>query len=235
MKFKYFMLSLIVALGVFLADFSSVQALSTFENTPNSIVHSGGTPIPIYTNSGCTNYSGQTLNTTINDWLVLSTSHGDHYSTYELGANQWIRATDLRIISTNPTDSPYMMVYSGGKDTSLYHDALLTTSNDTLSKTVTTWKVTKTAWVDQSDELIGFDLGNNQWVKSSDVTLIYRAPWFKEDTPLYNEKGIKAGSIATTSEYKIYDAKTINDQLYVRLGSDTQWTDYALASRFPPY
>ncbi|MCH4169698.1 MAG: hypothetical protein LKF36_00610 [Lactobacillus sp.] len=221
-----------VALLVGLA-FSGAQQAQAADNVDNQIitVSSGYQPIPVYKDANTTQYSGKNLDTNINSWRVVRIAK----SAYDLGNNQWVKSGDLRVVNavTPDSNSPYYLIYSDNQALPIYASALFDKQIGTLDTGIDVWQITKTAFVDQSDALVGFDLGNNQWVK--DGTLIEKYFWFYAGEPLYTSSGQPASTIQQTLQYRVFSAKKIANQLYVNLGADNQWVLYTSGSRFQKF
>lgn len=148
---------------------------------------------------------GQTVDYT----KVARTTDGEDYSYYSADLGGWVSAKDVEAADTN-TDSDLAIsnvpanslnVDSAKKAVVVYNDAATTKkSGSTLSTDYTLWAVTRVA-KDADGKTVAYDLGENQWVKASDVTL--------EDDTDTNEDVKVSNTVSGDALYSNYKAATI--------------------------
>lgn len=231
-------------LGVFSFNTSSlVKASLNIETITDQSkmnpVNSNGFPAMIYSDPECTKPTGQTLNTSINEWKVNKTAEvygiGGGYKAFDLGSNQWVKNNDVFFRIEGPTAKDSYGIfeaYCNGRSVQLYSDPQLSKSVGHLNPGISDWAVTGLAF-DGPDRgsISRINLGNNQWVSANDVYLIRTSYYLAPGTPLYNRTGTQTGTITNGHYYyKVFGVATIKGQVYVKLGSDDQWAKLSQTS-----
>lgn len=226
MKLKKLWLGLIITFGVLLTGNQQVQAeIITGEGT----YASGYQPIKIYADPETTEYTGTTLANTVDQWKIVRFFIQDNTAVaLDLGHNQWVKPSDTRTISPATTYIAY--VNSANRATPVYSNAVFTDQIATLTPTISEWKITRIGQLTGTEINAAYDLGDNQWVKASDVVMIPSVVNYAAGTTLYDTTGAPVGEIKATLPYKILESHAINNHVYVRLGTDNQWALYATLS-----
>ncbi|WP_416353735.1 hypothetical protein ACNAN0_02120 [Agrilactobacillus fermenti] len=195
-------------------------------------VNSGGFAVPIYNDPECTQLTGQTLSTSYSEWKVNRVAvdtEGTNYAwkAYDLGTDQWVKASDLFNGYLGPNDKSketYILeAYSAGKKIPIYDSPQLINVTGYLDTGIKDWAVNQYAKYSAAFLPIDrVDLGHNQWVNAHDVDVILSNAFFLEGTPIYNLSGQQTGTLKTL-KYKVFGATAINGQTYIKLGDDNQW------------
>lgn len=168
------------------------------------------TNTPIYKNANLTVSTGDNYakGQTVNYIKVARTADGTDYA-YQIANEEWIDAKDTEAVETDTNDdlaistvpANSLNVNSDKKAVVVYNDAATTKkSGSTLSTDYTLWAVTRVA-KDADGKTVAYDLGENQWVKASDVTL--------EDDTDTNEDVKVSNTVSGDALYSNYKAATI--------------------------
>lgn len=224
MKLKKLWLGLTIILGTLVIGGQQVNA-EIIHSDLGDVFLSGYQPIKIYADPETTQPTGATLSTEFNKWRVVRSYLKDnHIYAEDLGHNQWVKSSDIRVIF--PPYTSYVYVDSANKAVPIYDDAVFTKQIATLDPKIRTWKINRVATPSHTGMDLAYDLGNNQWVKASDVIAILSTGFFQAGTALYNTDGIQMGTLQASLTYSIFESKMINGNIYVRLGTDEQWVLY---------
>ncbi|GAF42031.1 hypothetical protein FC83_GL002154 [Agrilactobacillus composti DSM 18527 = JCM 14202] len=220
---------LLGVLTVVLAPSNVVQADKTNIETRDSIFFSKNVPVTLYSDPETKQPTGKTLSTAVDAWKVFQIAYnGEYLMSYNLGDNQWVKAADDRpeSLGVMSNDGYFKEFYSNGKAVTVYSDPYLTKAIGKLDPTISHWAVIRNSV--PRGYFYSFDLGDNQWVGPSENTrIILDSYFFRADTPLYNSEGKRTQAINNANyTYKIFDVKTIQGGIYVKLGSDDQWALY---------
>ncbi|GAF38325.1 hypothetical protein FC83_GL001733 [Agrilactobacillus composti DSM 18527 = JCM 14202] len=194
------------------------------------LVDSWFQPAPVYTDISAQTPTGETLNTKIFSWratAVARTSDGTDVM-YNLGHNEWVKAKDLipgLAMTTYETD---YLAYSYNKPAKIYHDPQLTQpSGQTLATNIKLWKINREA---SSYANYAYDLGNNQWVAGKNLIAVAPTTHVYAGQMLFNMADINkaVSTFAEPGYYQIFDTTSLkNGNVYVKLGTDDQWTFYS--------
>ncbi|WP_416353734.1 hypothetical protein ACNAN0_02115 [Agrilactobacillus fermenti] len=237
---KKWLIGITLAISLLFTGITSTKNVSASTVETPSIAYSVsslGFPVKIYHDPECTQYSGQTLATTISDWKVIQQSidyQTDMISAYNLGNNAWVKANEV-FRSTGKGDNANIPMgiayaYSGGQKIPVYDSPQLWHVTGYLDPKIDKWAITQyTLSSPDANSINRVDLGHNQWVDATHgVSVIRAAMIFSDGTPLYNLNGQQTGVVSGTyGYYKVFDAATINGATYVKLGSDNQWAAFA--------
>lgn len=224
MKLKKLWLGLVIILGTLVIGEQQVDA-EVVCSDPGDVFLSGYQPIKIYADPETTHPTGATLSTDFNKWRVVRYYLKDnHIYAEDLGHNQWVKFSDIRVIF--PPYTFYVYVDSANKAVPIYDDAVFTKQIATLDPKIRTWKINRVATPSYTGMDLAYDLGDNQWVKASDVIAIRSMGFFQTGTALYTADGVQVGSLQASLSYSIFESKMIHGNIYVRLGTDEQWALY---------
>ncbi|GAF41782.1 hypothetical protein FC83_GL002717 [Agrilactobacillus composti DSM 18527 = JCM 14202] len=216
--------------GITKADKLTIKDIDTTFTSKNQ-------PISIYSDPETTQNTGRTLNIDVNTWRTFQAAYNGNYATaFNLGGSQWVKASDSRPneLNVNPNGS-FREFYSNGEATTIYSDPYLTQAIGKLDPSISHWEIIRVSNPTQADGTYSFDLGNNQWVGTTEnARAINQTLFFQTGTKLFNSAGQATQTIDNPQHftYQIFDVKTINDGIYVNLGNDSQW---ALFDSGTPY
>lgn len=204
-------------------------------------VDSKNAAVKVYSDAATTQDSGAKLDTQYNIWDVTRTAKDKDGKTvaYDLGNSQWVKASDVsEVAASKVTVSPAtkgQAVYSNFKGATIYSDADTTKANGTLNTSYDEWSTFQVA-KDASGNIVAYDLGSNQWVKASDLSLIKtQGGTFDANagTALYNRDGDVTGSIQSDGLYQIFAVTYINGKQSLKLGNDNQWIIASTGDYYP--
>lgn len=152
---------------------------------------------------------------------------------YDLSDHQWVSAQFNAVIhEVQPGSYLYKEAFSDGQSIPLYRDPQLTQPMGRLSNKVSDWIINQVDFANQSEYVYSVDLGNNQRVSASALYLLPKTVMVNANNYLVNQFGTKTGKVVNTDvPYVTFGVKTINQQIYIRLGSNQQWI---LASQTSP-
>lgn len=233
--------ALIFALSITLGLATSQPAQAAI--TENSFVDSHFIAAPIYDDQAATTMATDKLDSKLQFWHVFeigTTATGA--STYCLGHNQWVKASDLKptlkiqaITSTDtrlPGFQTETYTASFHHPYTIYRDPQLTEPIGQLNPNVEIWRVLKTA----SDAFFpyAYDLGDNQWVSAADVWEFQNFLSVPVGSALVNLTNVeKATQTAKKTDfYAALDFKSLNGVLYAKLGTNDQWIGAGPYDRF---
>lgn len=144
---------------VFVKTSDTTTTKTTDESTAfYAILYSHNRPAPIYTDSELTTASNKTLATTNNEWRAFKVAKDadGHVLSYQLGKNQWVKASDLAIEQAEGG------IFGAKKGTALYDTNGIKTS--TIPK-ADTYQVFSVRYINDQQYV---RLGNqDQWLKAS--------------------------------------------------------------------
>ncbi|MCH4171630.1 MAG: hypothetical protein LKF36_10430 [Lactobacillus sp.] len=204
-------------------------------------VDSKNAAVKVYSDAATTQDSGAKLDTQYNIWDVTRTAKDKDGKTvaYDLGNSQWVKAADVSAVAASKvTVSPAtkgQAVYSNFKGATIYSDADTTKANGTLNTSYDEWSTFQVA-KDADGNIVAYDLGSNQWVKASDLSLIKtQGGTFDANagTALYNRDGDVTGSIQSDGLYQIFAVTYINGKQSLKLGNDNQWIIASTGDYYP--
>ncbi|GAF39964.1 hypothetical protein FC83_GL002978 [Agrilactobacillus composti DSM 18527 = JCM 14202] len=209
-------------------------------------VSTGNKALHVYTDGATTKDSGAKLATDYDLWTVthVAKDAGGNVVAYDLGNNQWVKASEVKLFAVpNPGADQTQVdampkgtaIYSNFKNAKIYSDAAATKAIGRLNTQYDEWsayKVSKTA----NGNIVAYDLGNNQWVKASDLQLQKNlAGTFvaKQGTALYQADGTLAGVLGASNAYRVFAVRYINGHQALKLGNDSQWIIAATGDYYP--
>ncbi|GAF42017.1 hypothetical protein FC83_GL002309 [Agrilactobacillus composti DSM 18527 = JCM 14202] len=232
MKFKKLLVGILVLLGTFWLGSGQVAAASHIESATNTVVNSGASPVKVYSDPECTQYSGKTLDTTITHWRVLRNLVRDTGGilAFDLGHHQWVKGTEVFIQLAQPDKENHMGIleaYSAGRQVPIYDSPQLWHMTGQLDPTISHWAIIRYAIFSSGAAFLDrVDLGANQWVNAKDVDIIRTSFHFDANVPLVDRTGRVTGAITRSGQYKVFGTTTIQGETYVNLGNDSQWTNF---------
>ncbi|MCH4171631.1 MAG: hypothetical protein LKF36_10435 [Lactobacillus sp.] len=204
-------------------------------------VNSGGKAVTVYSDAATTKDSGAKLDTAYSTWAVNQTAKDKDGKTvaYDLGNNQWVKASDVTAgttssVTTSATPTG-MALYSNFKAATIYSDPETTQANGSLMTAYDEWSAFKVA-KDANGNPVAYDLGNNQWVKASDLQLQKALSGTFDaaaGTSLYSSNGALSGTIKTGGLYQVFAVTYLNGRQAVKLGNDNQWIIAATGDYYP--
>ncbi|MCD2255908.1 hypothetical protein ACNAN0_12350 [Agrilactobacillus fermenti] len=234
MKWPKLLLGIALLIGSGLVGVTQAQAAVTIEPR-QTIYHSNGNAKPIFSDAALTQNTGRRLDPKITEWQTfqVAVNEAGQALALDLGNNQWVDVHSTAAYhSVAPGSYIYRSAFSGGKAIQLYRDPQLTQPIGKLDTKISNWAITQVDFVNQSDGIYSIDLGHNQW--ASLEAFPYMATKIVRVAPnnvLVDQTGQKTGQITNTDVgYLTFDVKSINGQVYVKLGSDRQWINTAYVS-----
>ncbi|GAF39970.1 hypothetical protein JCM14202_1853 [Agrilactobacillus composti DSM 18527 = JCM 14202] len=204
-------------------------------------VDSGKKAVKVYDDAATTKDSGATLSTDHDTWTVTRTAKDKDGKVvaYDLGNNQWVKAGDVTEHEAEKYEVSDMpkgtALYSSFRAAAIYSDPETTQANGKLNTSYDEWTAFKVA-KDADGVAHAYDLGNNQWVKASDLALVKDLGGTFDanaGTPLYNRDGERTGRINTDGLYKVFAVTYIDGKQAVKLGNDNQWIIASAGDYYP--
>ncbi|MCH4171643.1 MAG: hypothetical protein LKF36_10495 [Lactobacillus sp.] len=204
-------------------------------------VDSGKKAVKVYDDAATTQDSGATLSTDHDTWTVTRTAKDKDGKVvaYDLGNNQWVKAGDVAEHEAEKYDVSDMpkgtALYSSFRAATIYSDPETTQANGKLNTSYDEWTAFKVA-KDADGTAHAYDLGNNQWVKASDLALVKDLGGTFDanaGTPLYNRDGDRTGRISDDGQYKVFAVTYIDGKQAVKLGNDNQWIIASSGDYYP--
>ncbi|GAF40636.1 hypothetical protein FC83_GL000231 [Agrilactobacillus composti DSM 18527 = JCM 14202] len=135
-------------------------------------------------------------------------------------------------ISPNQTGTA---VYSNYSPLTIYQDAETTSQSGALDANCNEWAATHVA-KDSCNNILAYDLGNNQWVKASQLSktapisgIFVTSP----NTPLFFTDGTLASCLQNGGTYQVFAVTYINGRQALKLGSEAQWVLTATGAYYP--
>lgn len=224
--------------GCLLMTVHSVNAQAYVTSATNLQVSSGKEAVPIYRDATCSQPTGTTLATTINDWAVTAVSQSNRptdgttyvpFNSFDLGFNQWVKSSDVFLggVVKNKKPNNLIEAYSNYQQVPIYDSPQLWHITGYLNPQIADWKVSQYASNSSSgDPITRVDLGAHQWVATSSNVLAVRSIYsFEQGAQLFNQFGTPTTKIQADDFYRVYGVKNINGQNYVKLGNNKQWAN----------
>ncbi|UQS82244.1 hypothetical protein MOO45_00690 [Bombilactobacillus folatiphilus] len=237
MKLNKILFSAMVSFGILCTGAQTVSAAQVI--SPRSkVYYSNGQTTTIYSDPNLTQTTGKTLDRNVDQWEIFGEAINDagQRTAVNLGGNQWISTCDAPKYH-DIAEGSYVFneAFSNYRPIQLYSDPQLTQPIGKLSTQYADWRINQVDFVDQSEAIYSIDVGNNQWasVEAFDY-LLPQVVCVQPGTQLCDQLGHSTGKIiqnVTNMMYSTYGVKSIDGQLYVRLGSDQQWV---LAQKVSP-
>ncbi|GAF41964.1 hypothetical protein FC83_GL002103 [Agrilactobacillus composti DSM 18527 = JCM 14202] len=204
-------------------------------------VDSGKKAVTVYSDAATTKDSGAKLDTSYSTWAVNQTAKDKDGKivAYDLGNNQWVKASDVTAGSTSSVTTGAMptgtALYSNFNAATIYSDPETTQSIGNLNTSYDEWSAFKVA-KDANGNPVAYDLGNNQWVKASDLQLqkaLNGTFDANAGTALYSSNGSLSGTIKSDGLYRVFAVTYLNGRQAVKLGNDNQWIIAATGDYYP--
>ncbi|GAF41952.1 hypothetical protein FC83_GL002944 [Agrilactobacillus composti DSM 18527 = JCM 14202] len=228
MKLRKLLLGLAATLGLLgLLAVSATPAAAAGKVDPARVtVYSGYQALKIYGDPECTTLTGKTLDTQLEVWQTFKMYYAQEPylspASYDLGGGQWVKASEVSAIWDNK--DTFLEAYSDYKAISVYSTPSFMKQIATLAESVTDWKITR--YTTYFDGYTALDLGHNQWIKYADIIPISAKINLATGSALFNANGVYTSPITMSGEYRVFEARRINNTLYLRLGNDNQWLQY---------
>ncbi|MCD2256620.1 SLAP domain-containing protein [Lactobacillus sp. CC-MHH1034] len=208
----------------------------------NTVMNSNYKAATVYSDATTKKDSGSKLSTDFNQWAAfrVAKDKDGNAVAYDLGDNQWVKASDLDTSSDNSSATTSTLpagtaVFSNYKAAKVYSEPEGKNATGKLATSVNEWAAFRVA-KDDNGNVIAYDLGSNQWVKAADLDTVEAKNgtfYANAGTPLYDRNGGQAGSISATGAYKVFALTYINGKQALKLGSDSQWIMAAAGAYYP--
>ncbi|WP_416353647.1 hypothetical protein ACNAN0_01350 [Agrilactobacillus fermenti] len=225
-----------------LSDTESTGDLKVSDLPANTVMNSNYKAATVYSDATTKKDSGSKLSTDFNQWAAfrVAKDKDGNAVAYDLGDNQWVKASDLDTSSDNSSATTSTLpagtaVFSNYKAAKVYSEPEGKNATGKLATSVNEWAAFRVA-KDDNGNVIAYDLGSNQWVKAADLDTVEAKNgtfYANAGTPLYDRNGGQAGSISATGAYKVFALTYINGKQALKLGSDSQWIMAAAGAYYP--